>query len=74
MNCANCEQYDSENVCCSCNNLAYEKLRKENEILKESLYMIGTYKCPKCGCYSLLDYKCFNCGYDKSMREDLDNG
>ena len=35
---------------------------------------IGQDKCPKCGCYSLLDYKCFNCGYDKSMREDLDNG
>ena len=69
MNCADCEQYNSENVCC----LLCTKLKQENKILKESLHMIGTYRCPKCGYYSLLDFKCFNCGYDKSMREDLDN-
>lgn len=73
MDCKDCEQYNPENVCCSCKNLVYKKLRKENEILKNSLYNIGTYECPKCGYYSLLGFKCFNCGYDSTMRKDLDN-
>ena len=79
MEAKDCEQYNTDNPCCVCRNLSfidlkmkYNELEKENLILKEGLDYIGTWKCPKCGYYSLQDYVCHSCGFDRTMREDLD--
>lgn len=84
MNCVECEQYNSEQVCCTCHNLAYKqlldkynKLLEQKSKLQRGLYNCYTaifYECPKCSEICTENYICWNCGYDKSMRKDLDNG
>lgn len=49
------------------------KLQKKNEQLLEDLDYLGTWRCPKCGHYSMKDFICHVCRYDKSeIPEDYD--
>lgn len=47
------------------------ELKKENDILWESLTASGLVKCPKCGYYHKRDFTCWYCGYDKSLDKEL---
>lgn len=41
------------------------------QILQEAIDYYRLYRCPKCGHYSMPDYVCHNCGYDRSeIKED----
>lgn len=47
------------------------ELKKENDILWESLTASGLIKCPKCGYYHKRNFVCWYCGYDKFSDKEL---
>lgn len=72
MNAKDCEQCSSNHPCCTCENLKVHTLEKRIYILQEAVDYLNLWLCPKCGHYSMPDFVCHNCGYDRSVREDLD--
>lgn len=67
---SDCEQYNKENTCCDCETPKVKALRDRIEILEEAVEYHNLWRCEKCGHYSMPDFVCHNCGYDRSEPED----
>lgn len=66
---ADCEQYNKENQCCDCETPKVQALRERMEILEEAVDYHNLWRCKKCGHYSMPDFVCHNCGYDRTEPE-----
>lgn len=66
MDAKDCEQYNTDHPCCTCKNLVGHTLAEKICILQEAVDYLGLWLCPKCGHYTMPDYKCHVCGYDRS--------